>query len=139
MRSINEITPEWLMENKIVYFGHPTDERLSAESLQGYIDRFIDDCEVDRLPATMEVTAFRLIRISILGWEILDRVLEDLDEKHGDPDGEACDPTPEMRLRADALAKTITEEYTPGRCEHVETFTVDLVAWCARMKKQCTE
>lgn len=47
----------------------------------------------------------------------LERILEDLDEEFGDPEGDSTKPTDGMRRAALAFVDSVLKEYTPYNCE----------------------
>lgn len=134
LRSIDEITPEWVAENSVIAWDGLDSECMNHEDMDNAIEEVLDDMEP--LPETIEVTAFRRERIGRhwCGMKILDYILESLDEQFGDPDGERMTPTPAMFAAADALWATIEADFVPWACEAVETFEVDVQKWVREVR-----
>lgn len=103
------------------------------ECIRNYLDGMLDPhCDVlERLPKT--VTVHEAKRNVLPPNEpnidmVLERVLEDLDEEHGNPDG-APDPTRKMIAAATEFVRVIREEYTVWTCSIVGKEEVQVEPW----------
>lgn len=115
------------------------DERLYGlrddEAVQGtvrdVIERLVGDAvekvgeplaaTLDRIEWPVVVQVFRRMDVSRDAQSIADNALECalelLDEEHSDPDGDATEPTAEMRKAAEAFAAVVVAEYVSWACE----------------------
>ena len=54
----------------------------------------------------------------------LERILEDLDEEYGDPEGDTTEPTDAMKRAALAFVDAVFREYEPWNCERTKEFVL---------------
>lgn len=67
-----------------------------------------------------EIIEFRRVAVKDwggMGGRVLERVLEELDEEYGDPNGDFPEPTKAMKEAADTFMKVVLDEYVPWNCE----------------------
>lgn len=78
----------------------------------------------------IKVYAFRRAAIGLDADSILERVYENLDEEHGNPDGSddpSNKPPPEVVAAAEALVAAILASYVPWACERAPGDDVEMV------------
>lgn len=81
-----------------------------------------------------EITLYGYARmpVKVNGERILENVLENLDDDHGQPGpGPGTKPTPAMIEAAHAFAIAIEDGYESWACEVVEKRVVNVREWCA--------
>jgi hypothetical protein len=108
------------------------------ESIRAAIERLLDEscdatevgieAQLDRVTWPVTVSVYRQMELPTPNWiaeRILRGILEDLDQDHSDPDGNATEPTPNMKSVALALGEIIVNEYEVWACERTnETHTI---------------
>lgn len=110
-------------------YGLVDDERLEVEA-ETIVERVIDDAVetpgepfdaiAARIKWPIEVFVFKRMEIpsaESIGEDALERVLENLDEEHADPDGDQTKPSPAMEAAALAFGKAIVADYKSWACE----------------------
>jgi len=90
-----------------------SDHRLSAESIKEAVKEHIGILPAgEALPDNVRVTGYS--KKVLKGDDIdstLDNMLEQLDEKYGDPDGDFSEPTKAMREAFAVFKKVVIQEY----------------------------
>ena len=114
-----------------VYYGVKDRERLTAITPYEAIEQELDDLPRNEWPITIEIHEYRPMKAQLHADSLLERVLEDLDEEHGDWEGEAAGPTPKMREAAQVFADTVLAEYYVFQCESVGKAKYDVQLWAA--------
>lgn len=117
---------EKIDEKSIVCWGALGDEELTHEDMNDAIADVLD--AADELPETLEIQGFARVKVTLLGNDILENILESLDDKYGGR-GEDAEPTREMGAAAEIFTNAILEEYVPWRCEAVISKTIDVNKW----------
>ena len=121
-----------------VLYGGETDERLICESEDEYIEQYISHCYEIVEGETLRVIEYARKKIPVPTMEeaevLLEGVLEDLDEEHGDPDGERfdLDSLTEKALLKDAkkFLEKIYRAYVPWEMEPTgKESLIDLSKW----------
>lgn len=109
-------------------YGFGESERLFGsldELLEEWVNQLQDDATFDEAASNeewpMKIRVFRRMnhwrsRHSV-AYRALDRLLEDLDEKYGDPEGDPTEPSDAMKRAALAFADAILKDYSPYMCE----------------------
>ncbi len=101
------------------FYGYDGQERLVNDPAEVVIDLVTGKEDYQGFP--IKVHVFRpmnaIVDVEYYSTNITDRLLEDLDEEYGDPDGDYTQATDNMAAAARALAKVIKEEYQPWMCE----------------------
>jgi len=99
---------------------------------------YVDDSGTQRLeePHLLddEITLYGFARmpVKVDGERILENVLENLDDDHGQPGpGPGTKPTPAMTEAAHAFAIAIEDGYESWACEVIEKRVVNVREWCA--------
>lgn len=105
---------------------------LDSETLQGSPDEVLEQWVIDSACDTFEEAASFVewpMRVYVykpmnhwrsrnaLAEGYLERILEDLDEEFGDPEGDATEPTASMKRAALAFVDSVMKEYRPWNCE----------------------
>lgn len=114
-------------------YGLADDERLEMDP-ETVVERVMDDaCQTPGEP--FDATASRVewpIRVHVfkrmdvsgmgdsLGEDALERVLEQLDEEHADPDGDPTEPTEAMKAAALAFGRAVVAEYKSWAAERTK-------------------
>ena len=124
------------MSAKIVYWSVTEDERLTHTDRDDAILLYLDTYDVAHLPATITVTGYARMNVSVRADLALERVLEVMDEEYGDPDGDGNEPTPAMIAAAETFARAIEAEYVPWWCVPVHSETVDVLEWVREHEPQ---
>ena len=99
------------------YYGEIGQERLDNDPEDVVVNMFCDLETVENYDYPFIVHVFEPQKITLDIDDILERVLENLDEEYGDPDGDYTKPTEKMKRSAGELVQTIKSEYTPFMCE----------------------
>lgn len=126
---------EWVASPEVAYYGHADDDELTCDSIEEYVEMLLDDRgttiaeALDATPWPLLVTAYRRetiteLEIERLADDTLDRLLELINEEHGDPDGDGPSPTPAWRDAMLTAVKTIVATYAVWNCERVTTLAV---------------
>lgn len=106
-------------------------EELSYSSPDEAIEMHLD--ALDSLPAageTVTVYGWTRIPVGVNAEQVLERVLEDLDEEHGNPNVDGnTEPTPKMREAAYVFARAIEAEYESWMCDQTHSAEVDVATW----------
>jgi hypothetical protein len=92
------------------------------------VERYLDDIHPE-LPEALTVHGYARMAVSADGADPLDRVLEHIDEEHGDPDGDPTTPTPAMRAAEATFLAAVIAEYESWACETVTHQEIDVRAW----------
>jgi hypothetical protein len=114
-------------------WGSPEAERISGTTMDEAIDEILDGFEED--PETIEVCGYAHMEPDIeKTWEgdVLERILLDLDENYGDPDGDLSDPTEAMEEAEKAFLAVVAKEYKVWMCEEVCRKTINVAEWRKR-------
>lgn len=101
-------------------------EELSCDTIGEAVEEWAWHIRPARLPEAIEVYGFAPKApptLEDVRGDSLDRLLEWLDDEHGDPD-DGTTPTPAMRAAEEAFHAAVLAEYTVWRCERVTTRTV---------------
>ena len=110
-----------------IWWGAEDDERLESTCPSDGIERLID--AADEPPAELVIQGAAPMSVRLTGAQLVERVLDELDQEHGDPDGDATEPTEAMRKAADDLAAIVEREYVSWMCDTVVLVRVDVAAW----------
>lgn len=115
------------------FWGFDNDEHLSCTDRDEAIDEYLDNCYPGPYPETLEVIGFVRRKADPDTWRlgVLDRLLENLDEEYGDPDGGPTDPTPAMKEAEQTFVSAVLAEYEVWQCERCCEETVDVREWIA--------
>ena len=106
-------------------------ERLSAETSDDAFDEFVEDMTGLDLPETATAHEFGPMVVAAPDhlW-VLEGVLDQLDEKYGDQDGDSSEATGGMIAAAKSFCETIQKEYVSWNCEKTGgTRTVNVADW----------
>lgn len=121
------------MVNESKFWGAHDDERLVYTSADDAIEAILDALEPAEFDEIGEVTVygFQPMKPSpSLGWDPLDILLEQLDEQHGDPEGDGTRPTEAMRAAEKVFIDAVLAEYESWACEPSgEIVTVNALEW----------
>lgn len=120
------------MSEQTLLWGREDDERLTYTDPDEAIEAYIDDYPQDELAEyTVTVCEFRPMKPKYNGARrVVERVLEDLDEDYGDPDGDGSRPTPAMLAAAETFIAAVLAEYRGWSCEPTgERVTVNALEW----------
>jgi hypothetical protein len=113
------------------------------EAVDEFLDNFFELREpaaagMDRMPETITVYGFSRMKLGANEPDadlIVERILEDLDEEMGDPDGgfQPFDAEGEAAVKEKALALVaeIRARYRAWACEQTTTVEVNVKAWIA--------
>lgn len=96
-------------------------ERLTDTDPNEAIEMFLDGIPRAGWPETLQVYGWKRVPVVVSGFtceRALDRLLEDLDEEYGDPDGGSTDPTPAMVAAARVFADAVGAEYVKTSWPH---------------------
>lgn len=115
-------------------YGLDRDDALQ-DSPEEVLERWIGDNGCDTFEAAashkewpMKVYVFKRMnhwrdRVSFAE-NYLERILEDLDEEYGDPEGDATRPSDAMKRAALAFVDSVFKEYEPWNCERTKDFVL---------------
>ena len=95
-----------------LWYGVKGQERI-CETIDDLLDGFPEGTPV-------EVHVFRkckVNRVETIAFAVLDRLLEDLDDDYGDPDGDLTEPTDGMKWAAKVFIDAVLKEYVVWTCE----------------------
>lgn len=108
-------------------------ERMNADTPNEAIGCYLEECGPERMPETVTLQGFRRMQPTEndCGYP-LERVLERLDEEHGDPDERGTTPTPKMLEAEKAFKAAILAEYKVWSCEEIYSEEVNVREWCER-------
>ena len=124
------------MTRTIAYWDSEGEERLTYtdkdEAIMGILDG------LDKLPEKIEICGYaRMIpNVELLAHLALERLLENLDEEYGDPEGGYVSGTDKMKEAAKVFLTAVLDEYVIWACILVKRETVDVPAW---VKENCPE
>lgn len=116
------------------YFSHNYEvEQLYCDSIDEAMQEYVDDVDHSKWDKQVEIYRYEPMKISDAQkqrWSewALENLIENLDEEHGDPDGETT-ITKEMETAAREFVDKVIAGYHVWSCEKVETIKVDLVEW----------
>ncbi len=128
------------MTRTIEYWDSDDEERLIHTDIDEAIESILDG--TDKLPEKLEICGFarmELPGVEFLATDVLDRLLEGLDEDHGDPDGSYTSGTDKMKEAAVKFTATVLDEYVSWACEIVKRETVDVAAWVKENRPEWLE
>lgn len=99
-------------------YGHGEQERLDTD-IEDTVRRVMEDEEYSDFP--IKINVFKRMSIAkdaeTLARDILDDILENLDQEHGDPDSNGTESTENMRKASLELAKVMLKDYQSWTCE----------------------
>jgi hypothetical protein len=112
-----------------------TTDHLTHHEVDEAVEYMLDQMEPEEWPRALTVHAFARDEISAAARQhfaisAAERLLEDLDEEHGDPNG--SDRTPQYAIdAARVLVDAVLEKYTVWSCHRVPAADekVDVAAW----------
>lgn len=104
------------------------------DDIDGCIEEYLDQC--DDFNHTFEVEVYERVETEYKpAFSPLERMLEDLDEDYGNPDGHYPEPTDDMQEAEQAFIKAVLADYEVWRCETTgEVIKVDGLEW---VRKHC--
>jgi len=109
------------MSTKRKIYGLQEQERLD-ETPEEVIARVYNNMKEGEISFPIRVYAFTPQDTKTNGKDLIDRILEDLDQDYGDPDGDYTTPSENMLKAANALAKVIREDYRVFACDNTGEF-----------------
>ena len=129
-------------DDRAWFWGPPDSEQLDHEDLDEAIEEYLDDAHPDR-PDEIEVAGYARMAVGAGEWpdarDLVEHVLQNVDEEHGDPDGDGAAITEPMLAAAREFLAVVAAEYVPWACEEVVRVRVDVVAWlAARQPTACS-
>ena len=120
-------------DERVCCWGRPEAERIDHDDLDEAIGAILDDAHPDR-PDEIEVAGYARMVVEA-GWprpgDLVEHVLQNVDEEHGDPNGERDPITERMLDAAREFLAVVAAEYVPWACEEVVRVRVDVAAWLA--------
>jgi len=115
-----------------LFFYGQEEERLSHTSLDEYLHDFVHDYDED-LPNEITVSKFAVQEIPERKFEVLERLLEDLDDEYSDPDNVTnTKPTEAMKQAEKDFISVMRKEYRNHWLDPVEKIKVNLRDWCRK-------
>lgn len=109
-------------------WGEHEDDAI-CEDPDEVIEIVLDELAPD-LPDTLEIEAFRRMKVHVDRARLLEYVLERLDEDYAGEDTPDTHPTEAMVSAADAFASAVEAEYVPWVCESAGVvLLVDVAEW----------
>ncbi len=115
-------------EREIIYWDDEGEEWLTHDDMDDAIESILDDMAPSPLPSRIEICGYALMVVKIATGALED-VLENLDMKYGNPDGDPKDPTPKMVLAEEMFLDVVSREYECWTCEIVERREIDVAEW----------
>ncbi len=119
------------MEKKIVFWDcHKHQERLYHDNVADAIYAYLDDIRPNELPE--KITVYGWVRVEVDEPDakyVVERILEDIDEEYGDPDGDTPEITPKMLEASKELIKVVMSEYECWACEEVTEEEIIVADW----------
>lgn len=108
-------------------YGCETDEQLQ-ESVEAVVEAWFDETDgpfdnaAENIEWPLKVYVYRRKTVSeqdkaLNAGRVLARILDDLDDEYGDPDGDHTESTPGMMEAAKAFVEAVCREYAPWACE----------------------
>jgi len=132
------------MDKHDILYGVDGHDHLSLdlyECMLGYLEQ-LNPAQIKEI-GTVTVYVYRRVtaRCPTFAQDIVDDLLERLDVEYGNPDGGGgAKATKKMLKAAEALIKTVEDEYIPWVCERTgETVRIDAVEWCRWNEPQLLE
>lgn len=127
---LEDMSDEALKSLKVAFWDRFDQEHLTFDNIADAIADRLDDVHPDR-PTSIDVYGYRPIKIPPTDVEVfLDQFIETYDEEYGDPDGEAYEPSKELRELAEQFVKRFDEEYKPwAHTAEVRMVVRDVKAW----------
>jgi len=118
---------------EVEYWDCLDSEELTHLSPDDAVEEWYDQVGSGDLPESIVVHGYARMPFDVDPERILERVLEDLDEEHGDPNGQ-CDSTTKaqdavLREAAKTFAAVVVANYSPWACERVTSETVNIKEW----------
>lgn len=102
-------------------------ESLYSDSIEEELEDWAAQIWPDPMPETIEVYGYARVEdppAEHFSFSILDRLLEDLDDEHADPNGGGTLPTDAMKAAALEFVEKVLAEYHVWSCDRVATATV---------------
>lgn len=101
-----------------MYWGVKGAEETLVESQFDAVESYLDDLSLDQMPETLTVQGFvpRKPTVGDCG-RVLQRLIEDLEEEYGNPDGDCWTPTQTLRDAEQVFLKAVLAEYQAFACE----------------------
>ncbi len=131
------------MDRKIVLWGAEDQEQLTHTEMDDAIESALDGMDdINNLPETLVVCGFARMELPSaehLATHALERILEELDEEHCDPDGNYTEETEYMKKAAIRFATSVLDEYTSWACEIVKRETIDVKKWIKENRPEWLE
>jgi hypothetical protein len=122
--------------NKAKYWGLYNQELLVHTNPEEVIEEYVD--QMDEITEELLVKVGELIVYGYVPMKIssfspsicLDRLIEDLDEEYGNPNGDPFTATEAMKKAETKFLTVVKKEYTPWACEcNGEKHVVNLLQW----------
>jgi hypothetical protein len=113
-----------------IFWGSGDEETLAHTEMHDALEQILDGL-VSPLPRKVSVSKYRRetpAQHIDLG-TVIEGIIESLDERYGDIDGEPTQITEKMKLAGHKFIETIRSEYVPWTCEICETVEVDVKQW----------
>ena len=111
-------------------WGPPDQEHYSSDDIDAAIEEILDDIEPMQISAigTLTVVAMRPVALLPSDFDI-DCILDDMDERFGDPDGSAWEPSAAVVAAFDAFVAVVIKHFPVWLHEEVLRVEVDGSAW----------
>jgi len=109
-------------------WGTGDEERLEFSDENECIESILDGMD-NPLPEKIIICGFARMDVDIIRLNPLEHCLEQLDEEHGDPDGEYSEPTEAMKAAEKSFLEIIKKEYKPWACEEVCRKEIIVADW----------
>lgn len=119
-------------ERSVVFWDAKDSEILYFTTLDDAVEAALDDMDPCDRPDELVVRGMARMQASFGATKAEDlcvELIEDLDTELGNPDGDTPRPTEKMIAAAEALLKTILNEYEPWACEEVCSETINVKEW----------
>lgn len=112
------------------FYGNSDEEVLTETTLDDAIEMIIDGM-VGQIPQKIKVYKYKREKVKnfIKVDDVLESIVERIDERYGDMDGEPTPVSPEMATLTSEYISKIEQMYVPWTCEIVEEMEVDTKKW----------
>ena len=122
------------MSKEIKFWGSKSVEYLTHTEMDDAIESMLDGIgDINVLPKTIEICSYarmELPKAESLASSVLESLIEDLDNEHGDPTGDhLTEISDTMKEAAKDFVTAVLKEYVSWACELVKCETVNVQEW----------
>ncbi len=117
---------------EVIFWDEPDSERLRYDSKDEAMNDILDEMASNETPYPEEIVLAGFARMDhSLSIRHLERIIEDMDDEHADPEGDTTEPSAAMIEAWNVFCQVWDREYKSWTCEEVTRETVNVKDWLA--------